>query len=218
MNKNYILATGLGTIIGIGGTYLYLNRKYVLIYKDEYEEASVETNKEEPIENKENKESYIVTDPKLLSKLNKNKISEPGPIKPARVIDYEKLKDDIIKDLEIKDHEGYHSNDDIVYNSEEIDFYDEVEAEVFEDNEENNDRFVIIDASEFGDDKNYEKESYTYVISTAHLYDSYDFIIEDIQEEIGEEAASMLEEYSGNEIFLRDDHSKTYIHIIKVND
>lgn len=218
MNKNYILATALGTIIGIGGTYLYLNKKYVLIYKDEYEEASVETNKEEPIENKENKESYIVTDPKLLSKLNENKISEPGPIKPARVIDYEKLKDDIIKDLEIKDHEGYHSNDDIVYNSEEIDFYDEVEAEVFEDNEENNDRFVIIDASEFGDDKNYEKESYTYVISTAHLYDSYDFIIEDIQEEIGEEAASMLEEYSGNEIFLRDDHSKTYIHIIKVND
>ena len=220
MNKNYILATGLGIIIGVGGAYLYLNRKYVLIYKDEYEEASVKTNEEEPIENKEkeNKESYMVTDPKLLSKLNKNKISEPGPIKPARVIDYEKLKDDMKKDLEIKDHERYHSDDDIVYNSEDIDFYDEVEAEELEDCDEINNRFTIIDASEFGDNKNYEKESYTYVISTAHLYDSYDFIIEDIQEEIGEEAASMLEEYSGNEIFLRDDHSKAYIHIIKVNE
>lgn len=176
MNKNYILAASLGIIIGIGGTYLYLNKKYTLFYKDEYEE--------EPIEDKEE----------------------------------EKENDELETDLEIKVHEGYYSDDDyIVYDSEdEKDVEDE--DEIFEYDKENSDDFVIIDSSEFGDNKSYDKESYTYIISTAHLYDSYSFLIEDIQEEIGEEAASMLEEYSGNEIFLRDDQSKVYIHIVKVNE
>lgn len=166
MNKNYILAAGLGIIIGIGGTYLYLNKKYTLFYKEE-----------EPIE-------------------------------------YKFEYDDSEKDLEIKVHEGYYSED----AEDEDEDEDDSEDDVFEYDEENSDDFVIIDASEFGDNRSYDKESYTYIISTAHLYDSYSFLIEDIQEEIGEEAASMLEEYSGNEIFLRDDQSKVYIHIVKVNE
>lgn len=177
MNKNYILATGLGIIIGIGGTYLYLNKKYILYYKDEYEE--------EPIEDKE------------------------------------KENNDVETDLEIKVHEGYYSEDEEpIENKDEYIEDEDVEDEddLFEYDEENSDDFVIIDASEFGDNKSYDKESYTYIISTAHLYDSYSFLIDDIQEEIGEEAASMLEEYSGNEIFLRDDQSKVYIHIVKVNE
>lgn len=179
MNKNYILATGLGIIVGIGGTYLYLNKKYILFYKDEYEE--------EPIEDKE----------------------------------AEKENGDVETDLEIKVHEGYYSEDEEpIENKDEYIEDEDVEDEddLFEYDEENSDDFVIIDASEFGDNKSYDKESYTYIISTAHLYDSYSFLIEDIQEEIGEEAASMLEEYSGNEIFLRDDQSKVYIHIVKVNE
>ena len=179
MNKNYILATGLGIIIGIGGTYLYLNKKYILYYKDEYEE--------EPIEDKE------------------------------------KENNDVETDLEIKVHEGYYSEDEEPIENKDED-EDDVEEDDYDDDdmfvydEENSNDFVIIDASEFGDNKSYDKESYTYIISTAHLYDSYSFLIEDIQEEIGEEAASMLEEYSGNEIFLRDDQSKVYIHIVKVNE
>lgn len=175
MNKNYILAISLGIVIGVGATNLYyMNKRYTLSYKDEYEE--------EPIENKET----------------------------------EKENDDLKTDLEIKVREGYYSEDEEYIENKDEDV--EYEDDIFEYDEETSDDFVIIDASEFGDNKSYEKESYTYIISTAHLYDSYSFLIEDIQDEIGEEAASMLEEHSGNEIFLRDDQSKVYIHIIKVNE
>ena len=200
MNKNYILATSLGIIIGVGATNLYyMNKRHTLSYKDEYEE--------EPMENKE-------------------KVRERYYSEDEEYIEPEKENDDLKTDLEIKVRERYYSEDEeyIENKDEEVKIRsgrypwgveNEDEDDIFENDEEASDDFVIIDASEFGEYKSYEKESYTYIISTAHLYDSYNFLIEDIQDEIGEEAASMLEENSENEIFLRDDRSKVYIRITK---